>query len=112
MSRNGASVAGIGPCRPKGYQGLTERCYRLPEVKTLPHLHPHSLEKYLFHRSSHAHLVRTEEHLLVCDLCRDRLDEFDAFVQTMKDIFGESAMTAGARAYAGGASGSASEAVK
>lgn len=85
----------------------------------MPHLRPDSLEKYLFHRSTRAHIIRTEEHLLLCHSCRDRLDEFNAFVQTIRDVFGDEApsdhetvLTAGARVYAGGASGSASDAVK
>ena len=99
--------------------GLIERCYRFARGLILPHLRTDSLEKYLFHRSTRAHNIRTEKHLLLCDSCRDRLDEFNAFVQAIRDVFSDETpgrfgtpLPGGARVYAGGASGSASDAVK
>ena len=54
----------------------------------MPHLRADSLEKYFFQRSTTAHVIRAEEHLLLCGSCRDRLDEFDAFIQAVRDASG------------------------
>lgn len=42
------------------------------------------LEEYIFRRLSEAGLATVEEHLLICQQCRDVLQELDDFVQAMK----------------------------
>jgi hypothetical protein len=49
--------------------------------KRLPvNYHPDesTLDEYLLERLSEPELSRIEEHLLICDTCRNRLDEFSA----------------------------------
>jgi predicted anti-sigma-YlaC factor YlaD len=50
----------------------------------MAHLHSETVEKYLFRRLTEVDEARCEEHLLVCEKCRDRLDEFERFVQTLR----------------------------
>ena len=68
------------------------------EVHVVPHLRTDTLEKYFLRRANPARVIRAEEHLLVCGSCRDRLDEFDAFIQSLKDASeatGSETLTAG-----------------
>lgn len=43
------------------------------------------LELYALNRLSDSDVIRIEEHLLVCDLCRDRLDETADFAFAIRD---------------------------
>ena len=57
----------------------------LAEVNVVAHLRTDTLEKYFLRRATPARVIRAEEHLLICGSCRERLDEFDAFIQSLKD---------------------------
>lgn len=48
--------------------------------------HPASelLEEYVFHRLPEERAAEVEEHLLVCERCRETIRELDSFVSTMK----------------------------
>jgi len=42
------------------------------------------LEEYFFHRLEEARLAEVEEHLLICEACRNAVRELDAFIPSMK----------------------------
>lgn len=45
----------------------------------MPHLASNTIEKYSLQRLNDAQVARAEEHLIVCDNCRERLDQFESF---------------------------------
>jgi hypothetical protein len=45
----------------------------------MKHLPNDLLDRYSVDGLTEPEIARTEEHLLVCQLCRDRLDEFETF---------------------------------
>ncbi|HZL55622.1 MAG TPA: hypothetical protein VFC21_00985 [Bryobacteraceae bacterium] len=45
------------------------------------------LELYALSRLPDSDVAKIEEHLLICDLCRDRLDETGAFAEAMRTAF-------------------------
>lgn len=51
-------------------------------------IHPHPsqelLEEYVLHRLTEARVAQIEEHLLICEVCRESVRELDVFVSTMK----------------------------
>ena len=49
-----------------------------------PHPAAELLEEYVFHRLPEKHAASIEEHLLVCESCRETIRELDSFVSTMK----------------------------
>jgi hypothetical protein len=63
------------------------------------HLSSNAIEKYSLQRLTEGIGARVEEHLLICDGCRESLDEFEAFRQAIKDgsdaNSGKATMTAG-----------------
>jgi len=42
------------------------------------------LEEYFFHRLEESRLAEVEEHLLICEACRNTVLELDAFIPSMK----------------------------
>lgn len=48
------------------------------------HLHEHLLEEYLLGRLAEPELDAAEEHLFVCQECRTRLTETEAFVKAIR----------------------------
>jgi predicted anti-sigma-YlaC factor YlaD len=50
----------------------------------MAHLHSETVENYLFRRLTEMEEARAEEHLLLCERCRNRLDEFEHFVQCLR----------------------------
>jgi hypothetical protein len=42
------------------------------------------LEEYYFHRLGEARLAEVEEHLLLCEVCRNAVQELDVFIPSMK----------------------------
>jgi len=48
------------------------------------HLPSEVVEKYSFHRLAEPEEARAEEHLLVCNKCRNRLDDFEILVQALR----------------------------
>lgn len=53
-------------------------------MKEMLHLRSETVEKYSFRRLTGDEEAQVEEHLLVCDKCRNRLDEFEAFVHAVR----------------------------
>jgi len=51
-----------------------------------PHLPEELLEKYAFGRSPAGEAEAVEEHLLVCECCRDRLAAEDDFAEAMRAL--------------------------
>ena len=49
-----------------------------------PHPSDELLEEYFFHRLEEARVAEIEEHLLICEVCRNAVQELDAFILTMK----------------------------
>jgi len=49
-----------------------------------PHPSDELLEEYFFHRLAEAHVAEIEEHLLICEACRNAVRELDAFIPSMK----------------------------
>ncbi len=49
-----------------------------------PHPEDDVLELYALDRLTEADIAPVEEHLLVCQACRDRLVEWDAYVAAMR----------------------------
>lgn len=60
----------------------------------LAHLRADTLERYSFGQLTGLSLRRTEEHLLLCGECRDRLDEFEALLTTIRAAHEPLSMTA------------------
>ncbi len=48
------------------------------------HLNEHLLEEYLLGRLAEPELGKAEEHLLVCQECRTRLTQTEAFVKAIR----------------------------
>ena len=57
----------------------------MKNVDTTFHESDESLELYALERLSDSDVVRIEEHLLICDSCRDRLDETANFAVAMRE---------------------------
>ena len=49
-----------------------------------PHPSDELLEEYFFHRLVEAQVAEVEEHLLICEACRNAIRELDAFIPSMK----------------------------
>lgn len=60
-----------------------------------PHLRADSLERYSFGQIFGLSLKRTEEHLLVCAECRERLDEFELMLTAIRAAHEPLSMTNG-----------------
>lgn len=86
------------PCKLKGASGIIQKCYRRSRGSSLSHLSAAALEKYILGRSTKTHMIKAEEHLILCSFCRDRLEATDAFVQALKDAASEEPLTAGSSA--------------
>jgi hypothetical protein len=54
------------------------------------HVEEEMLERYCMHRTGEEEAAQIEEHLLVCDRCRQRVDETGTFVRAMKTGAGQS----------------------
>src|SRR5258708_5920798 len=54
------------------------------------HLDPDDLERYSRHQASDEESARFEEHLLLCEACREELRNVDSFVIAMRDAAAES----------------------
>ena len=50
----------------------------------MAHLHNKTLEHYSAGRLTEAGIRRAEEHLIVCPSCRDRLDDFEVFLSSIR----------------------------
>jgi len=67
----------------------------------LAHLRADSLERYSFGSLTGLSLKRTEEHLLLCSECRERLDEFELMLMAIRVAHDPLSMTnGGAPAFA------------
>jgi Putative zinc-finger len=53
-------------------------------TKRIPHPSEELLEEYFFHRLGEARLAEVEEHLLICEVCRNAVQELDLFIPSMK----------------------------
>jgi hypothetical protein len=53
----------------------------------MAHLQPDTIENYAFRRLPEDQTVRVETHLLLCQSCRERLEEFDGFRRAIRDYF-------------------------
>ena len=49
------------------------------------HLGSNMIEEYSLQRLSESKVAQVEEHLLLCDGCRESLDEFEAFRHAIKE---------------------------
>jgi hypothetical protein len=49
-----------------------------------PHPSEELLEEYFFHRLEEARLAEIEEHLLICEVCRNAVRDLDVFIPSMK----------------------------
>lgn len=58
--------------------------YRTMAHETPSHVDPEDLEKYAMHRTPELETARIEEHLLLCDTCRDDLDRTTAYTGAMQ----------------------------
>jgi anti-sigma factor ChrR (cupin superfamily) len=66
-----------------------------------PHLRADSIERYSFGQLAGLSLKRTEEHLLLCTECRERLDEFEMMLTAIRAAHQPMTMTnGGTRAFA------------
>jgi hypothetical protein len=63
------------------------------------------LELYALERLPDSEVIRMEEHLLVCDTCRDRLEDNATFALGMRDALREAGQTASARGFSAEKSG-------
>jgi hypothetical protein len=59
------------------------------------HLRTDTIERYSCGQLSGQPLKRAEQHLIVCETCRDRLEEFESFLLTLREAYGPITMTAG-----------------
>jgi anti-sigma factor ChrR (cupin superfamily) len=64
-------------------------------VHRSPHLRSDSIERYSFGQLSGLSLKRTEEHLLLCAECRERLDEFEMMLTAIRAAHEPMTMTNG-----------------
>jgi hypothetical protein len=53
-------------------------------TKPFPHPSEELLEEYFFHRLVEARVAEVEEHLLICEVCRNAVQELDVFIPSMK----------------------------
>jgi anti-sigma factor RsiW len=53
----------------------------------LPHISSNDLELYALGRLGPAHEAEIEEHLLICEDCRNRLTEEDATIDAIRKTF-------------------------
>jgi hypothetical protein len=51
---------------------------------SVPHLDPDTLDSYALGRLSGGDLAKVEEHLLLCGLCQERLQNLDEFIETLR----------------------------
>ena len=61
----------------------------------LAHLRADSIERYSFGQLSGLSLKRTEEHLLLCVECRERLDDFEVMLSAIRAAHEPLSMTNG-----------------
>ena len=54
-------------------------------VQPDPHVDADELERYSLGDSEEASAARIEEHLLVCDACRERLTQVDEYHRAMRE---------------------------
>ena len=54
-------------------------------VQPDPHVDADDLERYSLGHSEEAAAARIEEHLLICQPCRDRLTQVDEYVRAMRE---------------------------
>lgn len=73
---------------------------RLMNTLRMAHLRSDTIERYSFGQLADLSLKRTEQHLILCETCRQRLDEFESFLLTLRAAYGTIAMTAGAPSFA------------
>jgi len=59
------------------------------------HLRADTLERYSFGQLSGLSLKRTEEHLLLCSICRERLDEVEMLLTSIRAAHEPLAATSG-----------------
>ena len=52
----------------------------------MPHISDDQLELYLMGRLNEQELAPLEEHLLICEECRDRLEKTEAYIAAMRAI--------------------------
>jgi hypothetical protein len=62
----------------------------------MAHLRSDTLELYYLGRLKKATVRRTEEHLLVCEKCRERLDAVESLILSIRAASDGAAMTASA----------------
>ena len=65
-------------CRPTDFEPPT--CPRNMDS----HITPKDLELYVLDGLSHDNRNRIEEHLLICDVCRDELEREETFFKSME----------------------------
>jgi anti-sigma factor RsiW len=59
-------------------------------LNNVDHIPTESLERYAIGNLPATKCASLEEHLLTCDRCRDRLEDWDEFVATMRSAWVES----------------------
>ena len=67
--------------------------WQLMNHTRLAHLRADSIERYSFGQLSGLSLKRTEEHLLLCADCRERLDELEMMLTALRAAHGPLSMT-------------------
>ncbi len=66
----------------------------------IAHLRSDTIERYSFGKLADVSLKRTEQHLMICEACRERLDEFEAFLTSLRGAQEAMTLTAGSPAFA------------
>lgn len=65
-------------------EGRLARYWMAVPQMAIPHIDEDGLELYALGRLAEAHAAPVEEHLLVCEECRQRLAEWDTYVAAMR----------------------------
>lgn len=65
----------------------------------MAHLRSDTIERYSFGTLADLSLKRTEQHLILCESCRERLDEFETFLTSLRGAQEPMTLTAGTLAF-------------
>lgn len=65
----------------------------------MAHLRCDTIERYSFGKLTDLPLKRTEKHLMICEACRERLDEFEAFLLSLRAAQEPMTLTAGSVSF-------------
>ena len=78
------SITEPGPLRGYGAVNSQENLIHLPALRGMRHPNDAVLEYYVMHRLGEAAQIVVEEHLLLCECCRERVGDIEISVRAAR----------------------------